>query len=82
VIPKTQNDGENDEEAFCDKCVKDFDGAGGCECMDNDDCDPLGLIPEGCSICGQKVMEYCKSKKEEEEGWGATLGEAHPVKGK
>ena len=54
--------GENDEEAFCDKCVNDFDGAGGCECMDNDDCDQLSLIPEGCFICGQKAMEYCESK--------------------
>ena len=54
--------GENDEEAFCDKCVKDFDEVGGCECIDNDDCDQLSLIPEGCFICGQKAMKYCESK--------------------
>ena len=54
--------GDNDEEAFCYKCVKDFDEAGGCECMANNDCDQLSLIPEGCFICGQYIAKYCDSK--------------------
>ena len=73
--------GKNDEAAFCDKCVKDFDGAGGCECVGNDGmiklsaCDQLSLIPElSCLfICGQKAKEYCESKlgKNQRCCWGA-----------
>ena len=62
--------GKNDEAAFCDKCVKDFDGAGGCECVGNDGmiklsaCDQLSSISDlSCVfICGQKVKEYCEPK--------------------
>ena len=31
--------------------------------MENDDCDQLKLIPQGCFKCGEKAMEYCDTKK-------------------
>ena len=54
---------ENEDDKFCDKCVKDFDEAEGCKCRENHDCDPLQLIPQECFKCGEKAMEYCDTKK-------------------
>ena len=46
----------------CDDCVKSFSEAGGCECIKNEECDQLSLIPDGCFKCGNKAMEYCSSQ--------------------
>ena len=55
---------ENDKVDSCYKCVSDFDEAGGCECIENEDCDQLKLIPEGCFNCGDEAVKYCSSEGE------------------
>ena len=47
----------------CDECGKSFSEAGGCECIKNEECDQLSLIPDGCFKCGNKAMEYCSSQE-------------------
>ena len=46
----------------CDACVKSFSEAGGCKCIENEECDQLSLIPDGCFKCGNKAIEYCSSQ--------------------
>ena len=48
---------------YCKKCVSDFTESGGCDCMENEGCDQLKLIPEGCSKCGEQATNYCSSKE-------------------
>ena len=36
---------EGAEKDVCDKCVTDFAEAGGCECIKNEECNQLSLIP-------------------------------------
>ena len=45
----------------CDACVSKFSDAGGCNCIEDDNCDQFALIPEGCFPCGDKAMVYCDS---------------------
>ena len=49
-------------ETGCKICVNSFSEAGGCECIDNDDCDQFSLIPEGCFNCGNDAMQYCSEQ--------------------
>ena len=56
---------EGAEKDVCDKCVTDFAAAGGCECLKNEECNQLSLIPEGCIIpCGGKAIEYCGTEND------------------
>ena len=43
----------------CEACISSFAKAGGCECIDNDDCNQFSLIPDGCFNCGEKAVSYC-----------------------
>ena len=53
---------KDDMENGCKKCIDDFSAAGGCECLKNKDCSAINLIPEGCFMCDNKIMEFCNSK--------------------
>ena len=47
----------------CATCSNVFVEAGGCECIENRDCDPLALIPEECLGCENMFdpnQEPCK----------------------
>ena len=55
---------EKDSVKFCDKCVVDFERAGGCECLSFDDCYHVdSLIPEGCFECGEAANDFCEAKR-------------------
>ena len=45
----------------CNKCISDFDDAGGCECLKKDGCNPASLIPSGCYSCGEKAIKFCNA---------------------
>ena len=45
----------------CNKCVSEFAENGGCDCMNNVNCDVNTIIPEGCYSCGNEALEYCNS---------------------
>ena len=51
------------KKADCAACSQTFVEAGGCECIENRDCDPLALIPEECLGCENMFdpnQEPCK----------------------
>ena len=45
----------------CSSCISEFDNDGGCTCLENPSCDPVGLVPEGCYQCSEKAMEFCRA---------------------
>ena len=49
----------------CDKCISDFSAAGGCECIKNEECNQLSLIPDGCLPCGEQAIEHCGITKDD-----------------
>ena len=63
-VMSTDSSGGEAEKDVCDKCVTDFAEAGGCECIKNEECNQLSLIPEGCFACGGKAIEYCGTKND------------------
>ena len=63
IVNLILNAGTDENKNFCDKCISDFDKAGGCECMEDEDCDQLSLISDGCFKCGDKAIKYCVSKE-------------------
>ena len=57
----------DESEDFCDRCISDFDEAGGCECMEDNDCDQFSQIfvdqfSDECFKCRDKAIKYCLSK--------------------
>ena len=50
-----------EEQDPCNKCISDFDDAGGCECLKKDGCNPASLIPSGCYSCGEKAIKFCNA---------------------
>merc|ERR1719383_1584593 len=54
----------NDEpkEMSCDDCTYEFETAEGCECMMDEQCEPIKLLPDGCTHCQEGIGAFCYKK--------------------
>jgi len=50
------------EKMSCDDCTYKFASAEGCECMMDEQCDPLKLLPEECMHCAEDISGYCQKE--------------------
>merc|ERR1719383_130637 len=49
-------------EMTCEECSSKFASAGGCECMMDDKCDPITLLPDGCTNCMEHIGGFCQKE--------------------